>query len=172
MREIVFGFEDGVVSTMGVVTGIAEGTHDKFTVLLAGVVVVAVESLSMAAGTYLSTKSHEQALAMNNLEQVKTRAKSKDALRGALVMGVTYVIGGIIPVLPYGFLPLSTAIIVSVAVAIVMLFIVGAWKAKLTKTSVFAGAMEMVVISFSAAALGFLIGKVAGDAYPQIREAI
>ena len=36
LREVVFGVEDGMVSTLGAVSGIAIGTQDRFSVLLAG----------------------------------------------------------------------------------------------------------------------------------------
>jgi len=57
IREIVFGMEDGMVSTLGAVTGIAAATGSHFTVVLSGLVVVAVESISMGVGSYLSNKS-------------------------------------------------------------------------------------------------------------------
>lgn len=60
IREIVFGMEDGMVSTLGALTGIAAGTQNHFTVVLAGFVIIAVESISMAVGSYLSTKSVQE----------------------------------------------------------------------------------------------------------------
>lgn len=57
VREIIFGMEDGMVSTLGAVTGIAVGAHDHFVVVLAGFVLVSVECISMAVGSYLSNKS-------------------------------------------------------------------------------------------------------------------
>lgn len=57
LREVVFGAEDGMVSTLGALTGIAIGTSDQFTIILAGLVIVAVESTGMSVGSYLSNKS-------------------------------------------------------------------------------------------------------------------
>lgn len=57
VREIVFGMEDGMVSTLGAITGIAIGSQDLFTVILAGVVIIAVESISMGIGSYLANKT-------------------------------------------------------------------------------------------------------------------
>ncbi|MFA7314426.1 MAG: VIT1/CCC1 transporter family protein [Candidatus Magasanikbacteria bacterium] len=59
LREIVFGLEDGMVSTLGAVTGIATATNSQFTTLLSGFVVISVESISMAVGSYLSNKSEK-----------------------------------------------------------------------------------------------------------------
>lgn len=60
IREIVFGAEDGMVSTLGALTGIAIGTSNQFTVILAGLVIVAVESTGMSVGSFLSNKSAKE----------------------------------------------------------------------------------------------------------------
>ena len=57
IKETVFGVEDGMVSTLGALTGIAAATQDPGMVLLAGFVVIAVESISMGVGSYVSSKS-------------------------------------------------------------------------------------------------------------------
>ena len=57
IREIIFGAEDGMVSTLGAITGIAAGTLNSKIVLLSGLVIIAVESISMGIGSYLSNKS-------------------------------------------------------------------------------------------------------------------
>lgn len=61
LREIVFGLEDSVVSTLGAVSGVAVGSGAGETVILAGLVIVAVEALSMSAGSYLSSKAATEA---------------------------------------------------------------------------------------------------------------
>jgi len=61
IREVVFGMEDSLVSTLGVITGVAGGTANRDLVILSGIVVIFVESLSMAAGTFLSSKSKQEA---------------------------------------------------------------------------------------------------------------
>lgn len=60
IRETVFGLEDGMVSTLGAVTGIATGSGDKYTVVLAGLVIIAVESISMGIGSYISNFSSKE----------------------------------------------------------------------------------------------------------------
>lgn len=60
IREIVFGVQDGMVSTLGAVTGVAVGTGNIPTILLAGVAIIAVESVSMAIGSYVSSDSEEK----------------------------------------------------------------------------------------------------------------
>lgn len=60
IRDIVFGLEDGLVSTVGVLTGIASGTDDHFIVILSGVVLIMVEALSMGVGSFLSAESERE----------------------------------------------------------------------------------------------------------------
>ena len=60
LKEIIFGMEDGMVSTLGSITGIAIGSNNHATVILAGVVIISVESISMGIGSYLSNSSQEE----------------------------------------------------------------------------------------------------------------
>ena len=57
VREVVFGMMDGMVSTLGAITGIAIGSQDQYTVILSGTVIIAVESISMSIGSYISNRS-------------------------------------------------------------------------------------------------------------------
>ncbi|MFH1711847.1 MAG: VIT1/CCC1 transporter family protein [Patescibacteria group bacterium] len=72
IREIVFGLEDSLVSTLGAITGIAAGTGNSFVVILSGVVLIFVEAVSMAAGSYLSSKSAREVYE-SRLKQDKSR---------------------------------------------------------------------------------------------------
>ncbi len=57
VEEVVFGVEDSLVSTVGALTGIAAGAQDTYVVVLAGVVLIFAEAVSMTAGSYLSSKA-------------------------------------------------------------------------------------------------------------------
>lgn len=67
LKEVVFGMEDGMVSTLGSITGIAIGSQNYSMVILAGVVIISVESISMGIGSYVSNLSHEEM----NLRKIK-----------------------------------------------------------------------------------------------------
>lgn len=60
IREIIFGAEDGFVSTLGLVLGMASATNNSRVVIIAGAVYVIAEAFSMAAGTYLSSKAEKE----------------------------------------------------------------------------------------------------------------
>src|SRR5690348_8031501 len=80
IRELVFGLEDGLVSTLGAVAGIAAGTEDGRIVVLSGLVLISVEALSMAAGSYLSNKSHQEMLQKriaDEREEIETKPEEE-----------------------------------------------------------------------------------------------
>jgi len=57
IREIIFGIEDGLISMLGIVLGVAGGTGSAGLVIIAGIAAIFAEAISMAAGAYLSTKA-------------------------------------------------------------------------------------------------------------------
>ncbi|HVA20691.1 MAG TPA: VIT1/CCC1 transporter family protein [Candidatus Micrarchaeia archaeon] len=58
IREVVFGVQDGLLTTLGLVTGIASATSGgRTTILLAGVVVALTGMVSMGTGAYLGGTS-------------------------------------------------------------------------------------------------------------------
>lgn len=163
MREIVFGLEDSFVSTLGAVTGIAAGAQSTYIVVLSGLVLIAVEAVSMSAGSYLSNKSAMEAEA-EVLAEEKTMRRGLDAhlFRSSAVMGVFYLLGGFVPIFPYFFLPVHVAYVPSIALTAVCLFILGAWSASFSKRSAWRGGAQMVLVSLGAAAIGYGIGRLVG----------
>lgn len=57
LRDIILGTNDGFVSILGLVTGVAGGAADAGIVVLAGVVGAVAAAMSMALGNYISVKS-------------------------------------------------------------------------------------------------------------------
>jgi vacuolar iron transporter family protein len=65
LRAGVLGANDGIVSTAGIVIGVAAATSSRVTILTAGVAGLAAGAMSMAAGEYVSVSTQrdtEQAL--------------------------------------------------------------------------------------------------------------
>jgi vacuolar iron transporter family protein len=214
-REITFGLEDSLVSTLGAVTGIAAGTSNTTTILLAGTVYVAVESLAMIAGSYLSTKTQKEIELHELGEEEKiliTNPKSKyieldrflteKGLRGKLktkflriishnrqwmleeiavhelgispqtrenpntnsiVMGVSYVLGGLVPIIPYAFLNVSTGMVTSIVFTLIAITGMGVMKAKTGGTSITKNVLEVLIISSFVTLVGYLVGQLIGN---------
>ncbi len=65
LRAAVLGANDGIVSTAGIVMGVAGATSDRGAIMVAGVAGLAAGALSMGAGEYVSVSTQsdsEQAL--------------------------------------------------------------------------------------------------------------
>lgn len=212
VREVVFGMEDGMVSTLGALTGIATGSNNHFFVVLSGFVIISVESISMAVGSYLSSKSeraiderklHEERMELKQypeeereelvgmyvkdgwpktlaeemaLEASKNKKlflqemayrelkivpeKMERPLQNAVAMGISYVVGGVIPLLAYFFLPLETAIVYSIVVTLVGLFILGVATTTFSHRVWWQAGLEMLFLAAAAAGIGYGVGRV------------
>ncbi|HET8586321.1 MAG TPA: VIT1/CCC1 transporter family protein [Candidatus Limnocylindria bacterium] len=60
IRETIFGAQDGLVSTLAVVSTVAGATSDRFPILVAGIASGLAGVFSMAAGEYMSSKSQRE----------------------------------------------------------------------------------------------------------------
>jgi VIT1/CCC1 family predicted Fe2+/Mn2+ transporter len=78
----------------------------------------------------------------------------------AVIIGLSFLVGGLLPVLPYAFLHEGhAAILTSTLITLIALFAVGAIKTKLTKTSWFSNGLESLTIGVIAGGIGFGVGK-------------
>ncbi|TPX34071.1 hypothetical protein SmJEL517_g03256 [Synchytrium microbalum] len=78
----------------------------------------------------------------------------------ALTIGVSYFIGGLVPLFPYIFMSSTTeALYVSMAVTIAALFIFGYVKSRILGVPAFMGAIQMAVIGACAAGAAFGIAR-------------
>jgi len=159
LREIIFGLEDSLVSTLGAVTGIAVGTGSTYIVILSGLVLIAAESTSMAAGSYLSSKVSAEAKHTGKKRVSEPVEEHGSPVRAGAVMWFFYFIGGFVPLSPYFFLSTQQALWPSIVLTAVSLYLVGAWSAKYTGRSKVKSGMEMVSVSIAAALVGFIIGR-------------
>jgi vacuolar iron transporter family protein len=60
IRETVFGAQDGLVSTLAVVSTVAGATSDRYVILIAGIASGLAGIFSMAAGEYIGSKSQRE----------------------------------------------------------------------------------------------------------------
>ena len=86
----------------------------------------------------------------------------EEPLGNAFVMGTSYVAGGLIPVLPYLTLPISTAMPISIGGTLLALFLFGGLKGRIVKQSWWRSGLEMLAVAGVAALAGFFIGRLTG----------
>ena len=84
----------------------------------------------------------------------------KRATKSALNIGISYIVGGIIPLAPYFFINNSVeALKVSVIVTLICLFVFGFFKSRMTGVNPWLGALKVTVIGAIAAAAAFGVAK-------------
>lgn len=82
----------------------------------------------------------------------------KTAARSALIVGFSAIIGSLIPLVPFAFLPVSISMLVSVLITAAVLFVVGVYKARKTVGKPFKSGFEMAVIGTLSALAGYAVG--------------
>ncbi|MEK7672723.1 MAG: VIT1/CCC1 transporter family protein [Patescibacteria group bacterium] len=60
IREIIFGTQDGLLTTLGIISSIAGAFSDNMTVIVAGIANSLAGAFSMGTGAYLSSKAERQ----------------------------------------------------------------------------------------------------------------
>jgi vacuolar iron transporter family protein len=60
VREIVFGVQDGILTTLGIITGVGVAEGERFAVLITGFLAMLAGSLSMGVGEYLGRKAERE----------------------------------------------------------------------------------------------------------------
>ena len=151
LHSIFFGIEDSLVSTTGALAGIAISSGSKELILATALVIIAVESTSMGASEFLSEETEE------DIEKEKMPANPK--ISGLLVF-LSYIIAGLIPLFPYLILPHLEAIPFSIGAALIGMIILGIFKGKLSKKSPFRSALEVLIIGGIAAGIGIAVGLI------------
>lgn len=82
------------------------------------------------------------------------------ATKSALTIGLSYIVGGTIPLSPYFFINNSqSALYYSCAITLICLFVFGYFKSKVTGQKPLSGAFKVVLIGTLAATAAFLMAK-------------
>lgn len=220
IREFVFGIQDGLISTVGLLAGMQGATENNFVVILTGLTAMFSGSISMAAGSYLSSGAQKEifdkelreaevmaekepylaaegllkALSQEGLsreqsynivkyllrqEQVFLRtfqekvfglgsAEINRPLQAALIMGLSFILGAIVPIAPYMFLSGFAALYLSALLGGLTLFGVGVFKGYLAAKSPILSGAQFFAIAVGAALLGYMIGVAVQYVFPGI----
>jgi len=215
IRDLVFGFGDGVNTSLGIIAGVGGAMITADIVILAALVGMFTGAKAMAVQNYLAVKSQRQLLESEikrerfeientpekERQEIEYIYKSKgfegadlkgvvdkitsnkevwlktmlteelglnleilgNPLKGALVMFGSFLLGGILPILPYfvvkfGLMSSPTAIVVAILISIASSFIVGAIKARMAQMSIIKGGIEMAGLGTGIALIGYGIG--------------
>jgi VIT1/CCC1 family predicted Fe2+/Mn2+ transporter len=151
IRNFVFGVEDSLASTVGLLSGVAAAGLDRETIIIAGVILIFVEAFSMAVGSFVSEESAEEYVKQSDVP-------ARKPLIGGVVMFFSYFASGFIPLLPYSFMEVSLALKFSIIFSLLSLFLLGLIQAKLANTDELKHGIKMLFIGGIAVMAGVVIG--------------
>ncbi len=183
IRDILLGMNDGLVELLAAVSGLAGAFAAGYLVGLSGIVIGVSGSISMAVGAYVSTKAEAELRASREARarlstivfgaQEAGETASEEASESAKYVGVSYLVGALVPTLPY-FLPVRIFFdqIVSVAVTLIAILITGYLSSAISGVDWRRKVVEMMVLAIAAAvatyALGTAIRAVTGLKAPAV----
>src|SRR6266566_3906424 len=122
IREFVFGIQDGLISTVGLLAGVQGATESNIVVIITGLTAMFSGAISMAAGSYLSSGAQKEIFGKeHSYRMVKVLSQQQNVflrtfqekvfglgsaeinrpLQAALIMGVSFMFGAVIPIVPY-----------------------------------------------------------------------
>lgn len=154
LRDLVYGANDGIITTFAVVAGVAGGALSHTAVLIVGVANLAADGLSMGVGNFLAIRAHESAREAENLPEEEARPE-----RHALATFLAFVGAGAIPLVPYvtaggGDARFAWSVILTLAA----LFGVGAVRAFVTTERWWRTGFEMLALGAIVAASAYGAG--------------
>ena len=216
IREIVFGTQDGILTTAGVLAGLSGAVAVHRQVVLAALASTAAGALSMGAGAYLGTRAETEVLT-NELERARAKATaepyllkeellhqlateglsreasyrvvqllssapqallstaevkmyglSRQALGGAaadgVTMGVAFLAGALVPLLPFILIPSAGpgdyfGLIAAMATTALALFAIGYFQGWLAQSRRrWLSGLRFLAVAMGAAVAGYVIG--------------
>jgi len=154
VRNFVFGVEDSLVSTVGLLSGIAVAGIERPAIIMTGLVLIIVEAFSMGAGAWLSEHSVEEYEEQREMPWLH-------AFRSAVIMFFSYVLAGLIPLSPYLFASSAVAFRLSIILTLLALILLGIFNAKMFRIRSLREAFITLLIGGAAVLVGVVVGNIA-----------
>lgn len=153
------GAQDNLTNVLAVVLGVTIGAGRADLVALAGTAAAVAESISMGGVLYTSTRAERD---LEDRDRPEARDGADRARLGpggaALVTGLAALAGGLLPLVPFLFLPIGAALATSISVSVLALFGLGSATASVTRRVWWQDGLRMVAIAGTAALAAALIG--------------
>ena len=151
IRDVVFGANDGLITTFAVVAGVTGGALSPSAVLIVGAANLFADGLSMGVGNYLAIRSHESALAAQNKPE-----EESSPIRHGLATVLAFVAAGAVPLAPFlGAVADGHRFAVSIALTFATLFGVGAMRATVTMDRWWMAGLEMLLLGIIVAGAAY-----------------
>ena len=153
LPDLVYGANDGIITTFAVVSGVVGANLSERIILILGFANLLADGFSMGASNFLSRRSYAEA---------NERASGPEAAAHGAATVVAFITAGMVPLVAY-LAPFSDDVRFPVAVTLTLstLFAVGASRAVITRLGWMRSGLEMLSVGALAAAVAYSIGALA-----------
>jgi vacuolar iron transporter family protein len=159
IRDLVYGANDGIITTFAVVAGVTGGALSTRAVLIVGVANLLADGLSMGVGNYLGIRAEEGSRELQGLPE----AEASPARHG-LATFLAFVAAGVLPLAPYlSSAPPRVLFAASVGVTLAGLFGMGAARSIFSQESWWVTGLEMLGLGMVVALVAFGAGALAAS---------
>jgi VIT1/CCC1 family predicted Fe2+/Mn2+ transporter len=156
VRELIYGANDGIITTFAVVAGVSGGGLPLPVVLIIGAANLFADALSMAAGNYLSIRSHESVREAQNLPE-----EENQPARHAAATFLAFAAAGAVPLMPYAMPAVPGGrFALSATLTLLALFVVGASRALIANVRWWRAGTEMLALGAVVAAVAYGSGAI------------
>jgi vacuolar iron transporter family protein len=156
VREILMGAQDNLTNVLAVMLGVAIGAGRSELVALAGVSAAIAEAVSMGGVLYSSTRAEDRAAQRSGVGPGERHGLAPFQ-SGALCFAAA-IAAGLIPLLPFLFLPLRDAVVAAVLVSLTALFLLGSWTGRIGGATWWRDGLRLVVVASLAAIASAVAG--------------
>jgi VIT1/CCC1 family predicted Fe2+/Mn2+ transporter len=151
IRDLVYGANDGIITTFAVVSGATGGSLSYTAVLIIGVANLAADGMSMGVGNLQSIRAHERVRAAQDLPEEEAYPWK----HGAATL-VAFVVAGAVPLVPFVLSAWwGSPVAWSTALTFLALFGIGAARATLTHERWWKAGLETLSLGAVVAAAAF-----------------
>ena len=176
LRASVLGANDGIVSTAGIVMGVAGATVESGPILIAGIAAMVAGSISMAGGEYASVSAQrdsEIAALSKEREQLTPAEKTSlpaypdehvSPMVAAFASFISFALGSVLPIVAIAGPWIDYREIATVASVVVALALTGFFGAKIGRAKPLRAVIRNVVVSLLTMGIAYAIGTALGVA--------
>lgn len=163
LAEVIYGANDGIITTFAVVSGVAGAALNPSIVLILGAANLFADGFSMGMSNYLSRRSeldYQRSVRTDDDVSVDP-SDGKSPRWTAFVTFLAFVIAGWAPLIPY-ILAATPAFLLSIGFTGVAFFVVGASRSLVTDRPWYINGAEMFLVGMTAAAVAYTVGRLLG----------
>ena len=156
IRDLVYGANDGIITTFAVVSGVAGGELSGLAVIVIGAANLAADGVSMGAGNLLSIRADERAREAANLPELEAFP-----WKHGLATMLAFMAAGMVPLAPYLLPRVQEPLFSSTFFTFGALFVLGASRALVTVDRWWKAGFETLGLGAVVALAAYLAGMTA-----------